>query len=466
MYKGRAQLLLLIGRKRFIIFLVRNIFKIFTILVICAPFIFAQKFDVDIKSQDGFYKVDTIEIFGNDRTKEFVILRELTFSVGDSVNNEMLLFDRERIFSLGIFTKVDVQLIVENKKNKIVINIEESWHIFPVPFLRIREKTLKRTSYGISLKYKNFRGRNETIRAIVSLGYDPFYGLEYENPLLIPSADISSYFSVTYGTPINKSPTLDYVNGGLFDFKTFSIGTTWGKRFDKENNLYLILSYSNINAPSKILNPYMASGKSKDKIVSSGFAYVYDSRNLVQYANSGLFFGFNYLYNGLGNKEIAYNNLSVDVRHYREIYKSLIIKGRVDIRHTFGKYVPYYNYSLLGYDYYTRGNRYLVREGNNRILGSLELTYPLLQEWNFALDLPILPNSLTRSRIAIYASLFTDVATVFNNNNRHSLRFNDFNSGYGFGITFLFLPYSAFRIEFAFNEMGKGEFLLESGISF
>ena len=422
---------------------------------------FAQSNSLEHK--DSSFVIDKIEISGNERTKDFVILRELTFAVGDTVNNEILFFNRERIFSLAIFTKVEIEVNRENGKNIVSILIEESWYIFPVPFLNIREKTLERTSYGISLKYKNFRGRNETIRATVSLGYDPFYSLQYENPLIIPSADISFYFTGSLGTPINKSPILEEAYGSEFDFRTVGFNTMWGKRINKANSLFFILGYSSIKAPTEKINSYMASETANDKTLSTGFAYIFDSRNLRQYASRGFLLQLDFLHNGIGNN-INYNGVSLDIRNYREIYKSLMIKGRFSARHTFGKKVPYYYYSRLGFDYYTRGNRYLIREGNNRLLGSVELSYPILPEWNFAIDLPLLPLSLTRTRIAIHLGLFADAATVFNNGGKVLL--NDFNSGYGIGLTFLFLPYSAFRIEYAFNEMGKGELLIETGISF
>lgn len=410
------------------------------------------------------FVVDKIEIIGNERTEEFVILRELSFTVGDTVNNEILFFSRERVFSLGIFTKVTLEANNNDEKNIVSIFIEESWYIFPVPFLNIRERTLDRTSYGISLKYKNFRGRNETIRATVSLGYDPFYSLQYENPLLIPSAEVSLYLSGAIGTFINKSPLLEEVNGGAFNFNSLLFSTIFGKRINKQNNFFGLFSYSRIEAPSKTLNSYMASGTPIDKVFSIGVSYVFDSRNLRQYASDGAYFQLGYRYNGLGSSKIDYSNLEVDVRNYQKIYKALIIKGRVSGRHTFGANIPYYYYSRLGYSNYTRGNRYLVREGNNMFLTSVELSYPIVPEWNFAVDLPLLPNSLTRTRIAIHISLFADAATTFNTGDK--IAFNDFNSGYGFGLTFLILPYNAFRVEYAFNEMGKGEFLIGTGISF
>ncbi len=417
-----------------------------------------------LTTNSNSFVVDKIEIIGNERTEEFVILRELSFTIGDTVNSEILFFSRERVFSLGIFTKVTIKLDEKDNANVVVIYIEESWYIFPVPFFVIREKTFDRTSYGISLKYKNFRGRNETIRATISLGYDPFYSMQYENPLLIPSADISFYFSGAIGTFVNKSVFLDAVNGSSFNFESFLCSTTFGKRVNKQNNFFVSLAYSRIKAPFKILSGYMASGTLIDEIFSAGISYIFDSRDLRQFATSGSYFQLSYMLNGIGNNTISYNNMGIDVKSYREIYNSLMIKGRMSGRHIFGENIPFYSYSRLGYTYYTRGNRYLVREGNTMLLSSVELSYPILPEWNFAMDLPVLPNSLTRTRIAIHLGAFVDVATVFSVGDKVYL--NDFNSGYGFGITVLFLPYNIFRFEYAFNEMGKGEFLLETGISF
>ena len=413
---------------------------------------------------DEYQRVDSIQIIGNETTKDFVILRELTFGVGDSVNNEILFFNRERIFSLGIFTKVDLSFIQSNEVNVLQILIEESWYIFPVPFINIREKTLKRTSYGISLKYKNFRGRNETIRATVSLGYDPFYSLEYENPLIIPSHDISFAFACAYGSPINKSLILEEANGESFDFDVLSVNTMWGKRLNTESNLFFTLGYSSIKTPSNNVIPFMASQTSVDNAITLGIAYVYDTRNLKQFADKGIYFASNYLQSGFGIDNIDYNELSVDISKYKQIFNSLVLKGRMHSKHVFGKYIPPYKLARFGYDYYTRGNRYLVTEGKNRILGSVELAFPILTEWNFAIDVPLIPNSLTRARIAVHTSIFGDVGKVFNN--ATDLKLNNLNSGFGAGITFLFLPYNSFRIEYAFNEKGRGELLLETGISF
>lgn len=415
-------------------------------------------------SKSEFVKVDSIKIVGNNKTEEFVILRELTFALGDSVNLEILEFNRERVFSLSIFTNVDIRVEKETDLNKVYITVEESWYIFPVPFINIPEKTLERVSYGMRFVWMNFRGRNETISTTFSFGFDPFFSLSYQNPLLIPSADISFALGGVSSTPINKSPLADSIHGGNFDYKTNAVQVTFGKRLNLSNEIFVTGGFNYVAAPSEQDAQIMASGTPTDRSFFAGISYLFDTRNLKQYANRGYFISVNYIHKGIGNNDIDYNVVDAEVRNYRVITSDLIFKYRIGGRHTFGNTVPLYDYSILGYDYFTRGNRYLVREGNNALIGSIELGYPLLKEWNFDADLPVVPNSLTRARIAIIFNIFADAATTFNNGERVIL--NDFNSGYGVGLTFLIMPYITFRAEYAMNEMGKGEFLLESGISF
>lgn len=437
---------------------------IVTYLFFASIFTVAQDTTKLTQHMDELLQIDSIKIIGNEKTKDFVILRELTISPGDSVDSEILKFNRERIFSLGIFTRVDLSTTQKSNLNYLIITVEESWYIFPVPFINIPEKTFTRVSYGINLFWVNFRGRDETIKSTLSFGYDPFFSLAYENPLIISSADISFMMGGLYSTPINKSPTADLIHGSSFDYITSYGQITFGKRLNLTNEIFITGGFNYMEAPLESDAPVMASGTRIDRAFFIGFSYVFDTRNLKQFANEGYYIIADYIYKGIGNRDIDYSIVGGEIRNYRKVIGDLIFKYRIGGRHTFGKFVPYYDYSILGYGYFARGNRYLVREGHNAVIGSIELGYPLLKEWNFNIDLPIIPNSLTRARIAVIFNIFADAATTFNNGDKIVL--NNFNSGYGVGLTFLIMPYVTFRTEVALNEMGKGEFLLESGISF
>lgn len=92
--------------------------------------------------------VDSILIVGNDQTEEFIITRELTFSIGDTLTPEIIFYNRERIYSLGLFAHVYVNPLIENSVNILEIKLEERWYIYPIPFVNIKERDWKKLSYG------------------------------------------------------------------------------------------------------------------------------------------------------------------------------------------------------------------------------------------------------------------------------------------------------------------------------
>ena len=75
-----------------------------------------------------------------------------------------------------------------------------------------------------------------------------------------------------------------------------------------------------------------------------------------------------------------------------------------------------------------------------------------------------MPRSLLSYRVAVVAQLFGDTGTTRNAGEPISI--NNFDTGYGAGISLLLLPYAIFRLELAFNEQGKTEWIIDLGASF
>jgi outer membrane protein assembly factor BamA len=104
-----------------------------------------------------------------------------------------------------------------------------------------------------------------------------------------------------------------------------------------------------------------------------------------------------------------------------------------------------------------------VYEGEDILGGSLELRVPILPVRFFKIDaIPIPEFGLWR--FGVYAALFGDAGKVWYRSNSFNL--HDLLKGYGVGLNFL-LPYSAvFRIEYALNEVRRGEFIFDLSSSF
>lgn len=410
------------------------------------------------------FLVDSIRIIGNDQTEDFIITRELTFSIGDTLTPEIIFYNRERIYSLGLFAHVYVNPLVENSVNILEIKVEERWYIYPIPFVNIKERDWDKLSYGIFLRIDNFRGRNEQINAITSFGYDPSFALNYYNPNLIGKEEFFLRVGFQYSNVNNKSPSAEILYGEPFKQNIFRSYLLFGKRLLLFHKFYASVAY-NYYETEKYFDGINVSGERIDRFPELQLGYEFDSRDLVQFPREGIFTHASYSFKGLGVNSINYQVARIDFREYRNIIGKLYSKWRLTTRFTLGDKVPFYDYSILGLDERIRGYFTRKSEGNHFYFTSLEFFYPIIEELNIDLNfIPIIPKQLLKYRLALYTQLFGDAGTALYKNT--SLSFNRFQSGYGIGLTFLVLPYNLLRIEYAFDNFGKTEWIFDLGVAF
>ena len=213
-------------------------FKVFVFLIFLPIFLIAQS---DTLFYEGDYKVvvDSIQIIGNETTKDFIILRELTFGIGDTLNPHIASYNRERIYSLRIFNEVRLKPYLSDGKNILQIEIEESWYIYPIPFITLKDRDWDKVSYGISVSILNFRGRNETLSGSAAFGYDPSFNFRYFNPNISYNQNLNFQISLGYSTSTNKSTEAENLYGASFEQKIFTSRVQLGKRFGNYHWAYL-----------------------------------------------------------------------------------------------------------------------------------------------------------------------------------------------------------------------------------
>lgn len=407
--------------------------------------------------------VESIIVSGNEKTQEFIILRELTFSAGDTISTEEIRFSIERIKSLGLFYSVEFNLSDSETGKLLEIIVKESWYIFPVPFVRFQNNDLSKSNYGISLVWKNFTGRNDDVVGFLSLGHDPSWGITYSNPVLDKDLDLIFSSGFSNQSFENRSQTAISITGEQFSYNMYSGMVGFGKRFNLYNQVFFSTGFLYAESPHGY-DRVTASGTTIDRNPFITALYTFDSRDLRQFPKNGIFGQVNYTWQGWGLDNYNYNILGLDYRHYNEIGWDVTTRWRLASRNTFGTNIPLYHSSFLGFNEYVRGNKNKEREGNNSFIASLEFSYPIIKAWPISMKFPLLPQSLTSTLISVHLNVYTDTGLTYNNGEK--IAFNNFDSGYGFGLTVLFLPYNSVRFEYAFNEFGKGEFLFGTGFSF
>lgn len=430
-------------------------FPLLSLSLCVAPFSHAQ---VDSLPQQirTLGVIDTIIVTGNEHTKEYVILNEMTLKPGSKATPEAIEFDRNRIYSLGLFTSVDIFYDTREGVRFLNVNVGERWYLIPVPVIGFRDGELKKLFFGGGLLHNNVSGRNQRLFALIVFGYNPSLSLSFSNPLI--DRDNRLFFSggLSYSRIRNQSKIASEVTGD-FDERHYDINITLGKRF----NLYAL---AGVTLGSQIvdIDNYQpgrtVSPTGRDWFLYGTMSFAYDSRDLREYASRGQYLSLYITKYGFGESDVNHTRIGADLREYVPLPLDLVFASRVYGTIVSGGLVPTYSRAYFGYGERIRGYFNTVFEGENLLGTTVELRYPLLKARTINVTALPLPAEFSVWRFGISLSLFGDAGLTWFRGD--TIRLGSFASGYGAGVIFL-LPYSyVVRTEYAFNEYFKGQFIL------
>lgn len=410
---------------------------------------------------DRDIRVAHIVISGNRVTHESVILREMTHRIGVPFNSEILSYERDRIYSLGLFNRVDIGHRVEGDSAVITIQVHERWYIFPVPLFGMRDRDWSKLYYGLGVVHNNFRGRNEKLWAGFALGYDPWVSLFYSNPSILGRNDIFLESQAIFARTQNKS-VFSLGEETNFNEYRYALDFIVGKRFTLYSTLSLLVGYRGLRL-SEYVPGHTVSTDGFDSYLLAGVTFRYDTRDLFEYPMSGTHFRTSVFKSGFGEGEVDNLRVNIDARRYVPLSGRISIAARAMTSMALGRRIPRHSHVYIGYDEKIRGHFKSIFEGENSMLGSLEARFRLFGpdyiEWKSALA-----PEFSVLRYGLNAALFFDTGTTW-------FRSEDLGSlkpvkGFGGGLHFL-LPYSlVFRVEYAFNERYEGEFIFDLNVSF
>ncbi len=410
---------------------------------------------------DSVFVVDTVTITGNAHTKDFVILREMSLHPGALITRDLLEYDKNRIYSLGLFTEVVLKVMpTTSGKATIDVDVRERWYIYPYPIFGIKDRDWSKLFYGAGLAHLNFRGRDEKLFATFVFGYDPMVALSYRNPFLSEEGTYYLEGHLSYSTEQNQS-ILAEEDTANFDERHFSVSTTIGRRFGIHHNVWAQLGYDIISVPD-FLPGRTLSPNGKDSYPNLQIGYTYDSRDLSEYPHLGSLAQFTITKYGVPGATIDFIRYATDLRRYVPLVGAFdwTVRAYSDI--VAAGPTPPYNHVYFGYGERIRGHFDEVMEGENLLGLSTELHFTILPPRYFFVG--FLPQEFGVWKFGIVAAAFGDAGTVWF---RHDpLALVNVAKGYGLGLHFL-LPYSAvLRTEYAWNEARRGQFIIDAGAAF
>lgn len=325
-----------------------------------------------------------IEFAGNKVTREHVMRREMVVAEGDPANAEMIERSRQGIQDLGLFKSVAIDPVPVEGGVKLVVTVSEKWYILPVP--RADANADGQKSYGVSLRWYNVSGYNQTFRggwvksdeARSNQGTSTSYSVGYDIPFIAdsqysvglnaahsatPVSDFGGYVETVDRTGISVSRS--FGTGPRSQGWTGSLSGTWSRQ-DTEG----------ATAPE----PY---GQSFAPGI--GAAY-YNVRDYL-YSNEGLRFSANF--EGTGpqfGSDYAYTAETVELARYfrvgRRPHQNLNVTGAI------GSYQDGpVQYRPTGGNYSLGGSRRLHGYESNGVEGDFyayagaEYLHPLWVDW-------------------------------------------------------------------------------------
>ncbi len=447
-------------------------------------FIFAQKDTFDGTSKECSY-LKTINISGQRKTKDRIVLRELSVKEGDCLPKEriaaILEQNRLRLMNTRLFTDAKVEWTpVTDDTFSLDILVLDRFPIMPDANFEFADRNfnvwwteqnhdLRRINLGLTLNHNNFRGNRETVGITGQVGYTQKIGLSYARPFADKNQKHgygASFFGlqnreIAYKTDGNKLKFLRSDDNFMQRRFDASVWYTYRPGYASTHLVQLSFHHYWISDTIAMLNPeYLGRDRRQEDVLRLTYRYEYNGVDNWNYPLTGNRFV------GILEQKIALHggswqsslNLHYDhfLNPWKKWYASLILRGRVSAPQ--GQ--PYIFRQNLGYDYdYVRGYEYYVIDGSCFGIIRANLKRELL---NVRINLPIRFFEVIPLRV--YGKVYGDFGAGYNKYPVNDALYNRalYSAGVGFDIVTLYDI--KLRVEYTVNHLNeKGLYLHRNG---
>jgi outer membrane protein assembly factor BamA len=430
--------------------------------------------------------IKDIVIQGNRVTKDNILLKELVFSKGDTIDKMELIpaFGRSRDnllnLSLFNFVSLDAEHYPGNRID-VILDVQERWYIWPSPIFEHGERNLStflkepewsKLNYGLWLKWNNFRGRNEILNAKIRLGYREQYVLQYEKPNLGPdenhkiflSYSLSRQHRVSYLTEENRPVYFNDEENYSLSMADAFVAYAYRPQLYSVHRVRAHFIDDWISDTVAKLNPdFFGQGYTSYRYFKVDYVFRYDIRDSKIYPLEGEAYKFKIEQFGLGIlKEYPYRNLEVEAAmfYHRRLSDRFYFANVAKAKIASNKNLPLvkqqgafgYNVNLTGYDDF-------VIDGTDYVINKLIFKYQLIRP--SVITIPFIDfKQFTRIHYAVYINLLGDIGYVNSRNFNHPSNFmvNELQYSAGVGIDLVTYYDKVLGIQFAVNRYGMTGF--------
>ncbi len=441
-------------------------------------------------------------VSGNKLTKNWIILRELDFKIGDTLStgekaassnvksfrfypgdsSELFLrmkFSRDNIINTKLFLTVDLgieQIDGDRYRLKIKVSERHYWWMFPVVKLNapnfnewIRDPDAGDLSMGLFFSHNNLFGISHQTSLVGYIGKSYAAAFGYRIPWigegrktgLTVVAGYQNLYTVEYDSEENERKMLYESNSiqsafvgailkfrpGLYNYGTIKLTGEW-----------LTISDSLYN-----LNPeYLAPADDSTSNMSLSFYadYSYDNRNSKSYPLTGtnLKVFVNKIGLGLLVKDVDYFYYGIDFHFYQKLSRKWYVAEMVKLENSSGQNHPYhYQLNMTGKHDFIRGFDLYTLKGDGMYYFRSNIKYELVKPSKKKVKEKNKDNKFKALQYAFYLNAFADCGYVVN---KFISDDNTFNNrmlySWGLGLDFVTYYDMVLRFEYSFIYPGWG----------
>ncbi|MEO8710535.1 MAG: POTRA domain-containing protein [Parafilimonas sp.] len=421
--------------------------------------------------------IASISIYGNKKTKSFIIEREIPFKQGDYIASADLAKDlevaKEQLINTSLF--LDVSVYVENRYGQFVfisVFVKERWYIFPLPYFRYidpnfntwwvtYDHSLKRTNYGVKFLHANISGRNDKLTTWLITGYSRQVAIKYERPYFDKHLKngYSTYISYSNQRELNYATNLSkqqfFRPDSLF-FVRRTIKAEVNYIYRPGLRVRHIFKagyiYENIADTIHSLNPnYFSGGRKRESFPYIGYTLRYTNADYNPYPTRGFLSETSILHRGVSSAMNLTQLTTINSYTIPLLPKTQIqFKEGAVLNLPFNQ--PFYNKTMFGYGgIFMRGYEYYVIDGDAGIIGRGTLQHEL---FNFSRKMSADTKKEMIVPFRFYGKIYGDAGYAYNKDAGNSLLNNKLLHSWGLGFDMITAYDLVFKFEYSFNQLG------------
>ena len=430
--------------------------------------------------------VDEIKILGNKKTKENIILRELTLKEGIIISKDKFIStieeDKRKIINTDLFYEVEFKIeIIKENHVIIIINVLESIYWVPIIIFELSDRNFNdwwenfnhdfnRINYGLGFAHYNISGRADEFEVLLRLGFIKQFQTSYYIPYITKKQkgglyigfDYIDYNHLEYNS-INYIPVFYKSKNSLL--KELSTSIEYSHRESFYNYHYFELEYNNIilNDTLSLINDNYFYGNRIKNSFNINYEFDRDFRDIKNYPLNGFRLNIQIEKTGIG----IFNDIN---KWKASIYYSKYFEFKKQFYYSFtllsyfsSKNQPYYLYEntdqLRGYE------KYLIH-GHSNLIYKNTLKKRIVSK-NFNIE-KMKFRKFKNIPINIYLKMFFDSGYVWKYSNKNQIinLNNKYLHSFGIGFDFVTIKNISITNELSRNSNKELNFSINLGADF